>query len=168
MSDQLKALYEKFPMPGTIVCFDIGNIFHVGMIIDIAKPHSLGIYNEKSLLIVEPSGTKRIRSYFYDTKEGSFRILDRHEQGHLHSSEWDEWRKCFNLPLLPDRLHYLRVSRGLSMNVLGMRICSNGRAISKYERGETIPNRKTVLKLAIGLGSNVSFLCGWNDRSADL
>lgn len=162
MSDQLKELYDNFPLPGTIVCFDIGDFCNIGMVVDIIKTDSPGIHRVHELKIIEPSDRERIRSYPHDAAKGKLVRLVSEDMRYLHAEIWDEWIAKFNKPLLPDRLHDLRISRGLSMNALGERICSNGKAISKYERGEASPNRKTVLKLAICLGTSIGYLCGWD------
>ena len=56
------------------------------------------------------------------------------------------------------KLKKARLDRGWSLNELGRRAEIHGRQISKYERGESMPNTDGLLRIANALGVSTDYL----------
>lgn len=56
------------------------------------------------------------------------------------------------------QIAYLRKEKGLTQNDLGDRLGVSFQAVSKWERGETLPDTAILLDLANALGTSVDFI----------
>lgn len=60
--------------------------------------------------------------------------------------------------LVGRQIVYLRKEKGLTQNDLGDRLGVSFQAVSKWERGETLPDTAILLDLANALGTSVDFI----------
>lgn len=60
--------------------------------------------------------------------------------------------------LVGAQIAYLRKEKGLTQNDLGDRLGVSFQAVSKWERGETLPDTAILLDLANALGTSVDFI----------
>ena len=60
--------------------------------------------------------------------------------------------------LIGRQIAYLRKEKGLTQNDLGDRLGVSFQAVSKWERGETLPDTAILLDLANALGTSVDFI----------